>query len=79
MSPASGPVLGSAVLVSSPALFSALTGALPLDVALTRLLIAVGLCWLALTVVAALVLPGTAPARASAPATDEQPVAGPPS
>jgi hypothetical protein len=52
---ASGTVLGLAAVVSSPALYQAYTGGLPLDLALTRYLIAVVLVWAALAAVAALV------------------------
>jgi hypothetical protein len=56
---ASGTVLGLAALVSSPALWRGLNGELALDIALTRFLVAVGVVWVALSVVAALV--GDAP------------------
>jgi len=49
MRPVSGPTLVVAALLTSPALAGAATGALPLDVALTRYLLVVGLCWVLLT------------------------------
>jgi hypothetical protein len=58
MSPLSPHVLGAATLVSSPALWLGLVDqTLPLDVALTRYLIALALCWAALSVVAAWAFP----------------------
>ena len=58
MSPLSTGVLGAATLVSSPALWLGLVDrTLPLDVALTRYLVAVGLCWAALSVVATWAFP----------------------
>lgn len=50
MRPVSGAALGAAALVTSPALAAAATGALPVDVALTRYLLAAGLCWVLLAV-----------------------------
>jgi len=52
---ASGTVLGLAAVVSSPALKRGLDGELPLDVTLTRYLIAVVVVWAALSVLGALV------------------------
>jgi hypothetical protein len=49
MRPVSGPTLVVAALLTSPALADAAAGALPLDVALTRYLLVVGLCWVLLT------------------------------
>jgi hypothetical protein len=69
---ASGTVLGLAALVSSPALYQAYAGGLPLDLALTRYLIAAVVVWAALSTLAALV--GPAPGRAT-----EHPLAGTPS
>ena len=58
MSPFSSGVLGAATLVSSPALWLALVDrTLPLDVALTRYLIALALCWAALSLVATWAFP----------------------
>jgi hypothetical protein len=68
---ASGTVLGLAALVSSPALYQAYTGGLPLDLALTRYLVAVVLVWAALSTVAALV--GSTPV----PHDETQPAAAP--
>ena len=63
LNPFSLPVLGGAVVVSAPALWSTLTGQARLDVGLSRYLVAVLLCWLALTVVAGLVGPVPSAAR----------------
>lgn len=58
MSPLSAGVLGAATLVSSPALWLGLVDrTLPLDVALTRYLVAVVLCWAALSLVASWAFP----------------------
>lgn len=58
MSPLSGKVIGAATLVSSPALWLALVDrTLPLDVALTRYLVALVLCWAALSLVATWAFP----------------------
>lgn len=49
LNPASGPVLVAAALIVSPALWHGMIlGELPLDVALTRYLVAVVGCWFAL-------------------------------
>jgi len=69
-SPLSTGVLGAATLVSSPALWLGLVDrTLPLDVALTRYLIAVVLCWAALSLVATWAFPDAGsvkPARVNA-------------
>ena len=57
MSPFSTPVLAAAAVVASPALWSAVDGTLPIDVALTRYLIAVGICWALISVVAEFAFP----------------------
>lgn len=58
MSPLSGGVLTAATLVASPALWSSLVeGTMPLDVGLTRYLIAVGICWALLSLVVEFALP----------------------
>jgi hypothetical protein len=58
MSPLSTGVLGAATLVSAPALWLGLVDrTLPLDVALTRYLVAVVLCWAALSLVATWAFP----------------------
>ncbi|MCZ4497958.1 MAG: hypothetical protein JWQ74_511 [Marmoricola sp.] len=58
MSPLSGGVLAGATVVSSPALWSSLVeGTMPLDVGLTRYLIAVALSWGLLSLVAELAFP----------------------
>ena len=78
MSPLSTGVLGAATLVSSPALWLGLVDrTLPLDVALTRYLVAVVLCWAALSVVATWAFPDPGSVRldpATADAEDERPV-----
>jgi len=62
VSPVSSLVLGSAALLSAPALKGALLDAtLPIDVALTRYLIAVVMCWVALSVFLSFVSPGRRP------------------
>jgi hypothetical protein len=67
MSPLSTGVLGAATLVSSPALWLGLVDrTLPLDVALTRYLIALALCWAALSLVATWAFPDARPVRAEA-------------
>lgn len=71
MSPLSFPVLGGAALVSSPALWRALVeGTAPTEVALTRYLVSVAICWGVLAFVAMLVGPAPAPDGA-AEAPDE--------
>jgi hypothetical protein len=58
VSPLSSGVLGAATVVSSPALWLGLVdGTLPLDVALTRYLIALVVCWAALSLVATWAFP----------------------
>lgn len=74
MSPVSGWVLSAATVVASPALWDSLvTGTMPLDVALTRFLIAVPVSWLLLSLVSELAFPGpgsVAPAEPAEPVTD---------
>ena len=68
MSPLSPRVLGAATLVSSPALWLGLVDrTLPLDVALTRYLVALALCWGALSLVATWAFPDSASIRAHSP------------
>ena len=58
MSPLSPGVLGGAAVVASPALWSSLVdGEMPLDVALTRYLIAIGICWAVISLVVELAFP----------------------
>lgn len=65
MSPFSGAVIGGAAVVSAPALWSSLvTQTMPLDEGLLRYVIAVAICWVGLSIVAALV--GPPPPRTSA-------------
>ena len=76
MSPLSPHVLGAATLVSSPALWLGLVDrTLPLDVALTRYLVAVAICWAALSLVATWALPDPGTIKVERPepeATQEQ-------
>ena len=51
------PVLVAAAVLASPALWQAVTGTMPFDVAVQRYLVVVVVTWLALSFVAALVLP----------------------
>lgn len=58
MSPLSPGVLGGAAVVASPALWSSVVdGTMPLDVGLTRYLIAIGVCWAVISLVAELAFP----------------------
>lgn len=64
MSPLSPAVLGGAALVASPALWDGLVnGTMPLDVALTRYLIAIGICWAVISVVVELAFPAPGSVR----------------
>jgi hypothetical protein len=65
MRPVSFAVLAVAALLTSPALGAAATGDLPVDVALTRYLLAAGLCWLVLSVASEWLWPEPAPATQS--------------
>jgi len=68
MSPLSGWVLGAATVVASPALWSTFVdNTMPLEVGLMRLLIAVGISWLLLSLVAAMAFPDPNEARARQP------------
>jgi hypothetical protein len=67
VSPFSTPVLVAAALVSSPALWNVIQGTAPAEVALTRYLISVVLCWMALAAVAMLIGP-VPPATSATPA-----------
>ena len=74
MSPLSTGVLGAAALVSSPALWLSLVDqTMPLDVALTRYLVALGLCWAALSLVATWAFPD--PGTVRPPRTERDDVA----
>jgi hypothetical protein len=64
VSPLSAPVLGGAALLTSPSLLNVLQGASPVSVALTRFLISVGFCWMALEVLAMIVGPAPRPQSA---------------
>ncbi|MCW2752617.1 MAG: hypothetical protein JWQ32_28 [Marmoricola sp.] len=76
MSPLNGIVLTSATVVASPALWSSLVKqTMPLDVGLTRYLIAVGICWALFSLVAEFALPSPGaikPRPPEKPKADEQ-------
>lgn len=60
------PVLAAAGVLASPALWqTAMTGAVPFDVAVTRYLLAVVVTWAALSMVGSLISWGPAPAGAA--------------
>ena len=72
VSPLSLPVLGGAAVLSSPALYRALVeGTTRPDVALTRYLVSVAVCWAVLALVSMLV--GPAPATSAAESDAEEP------
>lgn len=67
MSPFSMPVLAGAGVLSSPALWRAFVeGTAPVDVALTRYLVSLVVCWALLALVVALVGPAPEPTASSA-------------
>lgn len=67
-------VMGAAGVCASPALYQALvTGAVPVEVAATRYLVALVICWLAISVVAALVGEPPAPGPAGSSTTTPEP------
>lgn len=66
MSPLSAPVLGGAALLTSPSLLNVLQGVSPVSVALTRFLISVGFCWMALELLSTIVGPAPRPQPADA-------------
>lgn len=69
--PLNGLVLGAAALVSSPALWAGFVdGTMPVDVALTRFLLAVGVCWAGLSVLQEWALPAPGSVRPRDPAVD---------
>lgn len=71
-------VLGAAGICASPALYQALvTGGVPLEVAMTRYLVALVLCWVAISLVAALIGEPPAPAAGSAEPLGEAAVTSP--
>ena len=58
MRPLSGGVLAVAAVLTAPALWSGVVeGAMPLDVSLTRYLLACAICWVVLSVAADLIWP----------------------
>lgn len=70
MSPFSAPVLGGAALMSAPAWWHAVDGTVPAGDAVTRFLICVAICWVALEVLTTLVGPAPAPARGAGEGAD---------
>lgn len=68
----SGPALVVAAVLTSPALWAAATGAMPLDVALVRYLLAVGVCGVLLSAAAGWIgtSPGAQPSVSTAPASE---------
>jgi len=71
MIPLSGGVLLAAAVIASPALWLSLVEqTMPIDVALTRYFIALGVAWLALSVLADLVTPG--PVRIDEEAVEQE-------
>jgi hypothetical protein len=70
----SAPVLLGAALISSPALWSGFVGQAPLQVGLSRYLVAVAVSWGALSLVATLIGPARPPAAEAADATSTLPV-----
>ncbi|MFL6158147.1 MAG: hypothetical protein ACJ72D_18805 [Marmoricola sp.] len=74
MSPLSPGVLGGAAVVASPALWSSVVdGTMPLDVGLTRYLVAIGVCWAVISLVAELAFPAPGSIR-PVPAEPDIPV-----
>lgn len=74
MIPLSGGVLAVAAVVSSPALWGAVVGTIPIDQALTRYLVAVAVCWMVLAVVVDLTFPspGTVRVRSDEPPSTDR-------
>lgn len=69
-------VLGAAGICASPALYQAVvTGNVPMEVAATRYLVALVLCWLAISVVAAMI--GEPPPAAASHEQDGEVVGAP--
>lgn len=58
-------VLAAATIVASPALWLAMDGSLPPDVAMTRYLLATAICWVALTIVRTFAWPDVPRAEAA--------------
>jgi len=76
MSPFSMPVLAGAGVLSSPALWRAFVeGTAPVEVALTRYLVSLVVCWALLALVVALV--GPAPEAEPEPSSEETPAPSP--
>jgi hypothetical protein len=72
--PLSGWVLAAAALVASPALWSSLVeGVMPLDVALTRYLVATAACWVALSLASELIWPSGGAASHAADEVEAEP------
>jgi hypothetical protein len=67
----SGTVVGAAGICASPALYHAfVTGGVSIETALTRYLIALGICWVAMSLVAMLIGEPPDPRVAPAPGPD---------
>jgi hypothetical protein len=66
VSPFSAPVLGGATLVSAPSWWNVVQGLSPVTDAMTRFLVCVAICWVALELLAAFVGPVPAPSSGSA-------------
>jgi hypothetical protein len=65
-------VLTGATVVASPALWSGLVDqTMPLDVALTRYLVALGICWALISLVAELAFPAPGAVRPAAKAEEQ--------
>lgn len=74
MSPFSGWVLGAATVVASPALWSTFVdGTMPFEVGMMRLLIAVGVSWLLISLVAEMAFPAPGSVK---PVPDTEPADG---
>jgi hypothetical protein len=61
VSPLSPPVLVGAALLSSPSLLNVVQGVSPVSVALTRFLVSIVLCWMALEVLTMIIGPAPRP------------------
>jgi hypothetical protein len=77
VSPFSAPVLGGAALVTAPSWWNALQGTSPATDAVTRFLVCIAICWVALELLAAFVGPAPHPA-APADAAEEMADQAPP-
>lgn len=78
MSPFSAPVLGGAALVTAPSWWNALQGTTPATDAMTRFLVCVAICWVALELLAAFVGPAPATPAAADAAAEQMAEQAPP-